>query len=122
MQTPRGCGQLDVLDGGEQFGEQQAQGEPGEVRSEAEVLADSEGELRVRRAVDVEGVGVVEYRRIAVRPGVPHQHLVALRDLLASDLDVGGGRSTEVMDRRLPTQYLLDRQRNEIRIRDQPIE
>ena len=67
MQAPRRRREFDVADGREQLLEEQPEAEPGEVGAEAEVLADAERELQVRRALDPEAVRIVENGRVTVR-------------------------------------------------------
>src|SRR6266436_6640098 len=68
-----------------QLGEQVKEGrhgdprlQPGQVSAEAEVRAVREGQmLRGIGTADVESVRVAEHRRIPVRPGDGHRHLIA---------------------------------------------
>ena len=80
-----------------------------EVDAEAHVVPLPEREVRARRAEDVELVGVVPARRVAV--GVAHAqvHRRARRDRLPTELGVGRGDPPERHERGLPPQPFLDR-------------
>ena len=82
--------------------------EPRQVHAEAVVLGDAERQMRVRLAVDVEPLRVVEDRFVAVGRRVVHRHLVAGLDLDVAQLGVGGRGATEVVQRVGPPQDLLD--------------
>ena len=104
----------DVGDPSEQPVEHHHDLHPSEVRTEAEVgPASAEGDVVVRRAGDVEGVGVLEGVLVTVGRGVPEHDLVALLDLLATHLQVRRRRAAEVHDRRDIAQHLLDGARKE---------
>src|SRR6266542_884036 len=60
------AGELDRAERREQLLEEDLRLEPRQVGSEAEVGADPEAEMRVRRAVDVERLGVGEHVLVAV--------------------------------------------------------
>src|SRR2546426_6343748 len=87
-QATRRAGELDVGQPGEQLLEHDVNLEPGEIRAEAEVLADAEREMVVGRAPDVEAVGIGEDVFVAVRGDVPEDDLVSFADLPAAHLDV----------------------------------
>ena len=82
--------------------------EPGEAGAEAEVGAEAEREVVVRRTLDVEAVRLVELRFVEVRRLVQEQNLVAGAEPLALELDVAGDRAVHVLDRRDPAQHLFD--------------
>jgi hypothetical protein len=113
--------ELRVLDALEQLREQDAQLEPRQRGAQAEVLADAEGEVRVRGAVDAEGVRIGEHLFVAVRGGVEHRHRLALRDALAAQRVVGGGGAREVDHRRGPAQDLLHRRVEQAPVFAQPL-
>ncbi len=75
--------------------------------------AERERHVLLRLAEDVERVGVVPARRVAVRRRHVHRHRRALRDQHALDLDVARRRAPDAGERRLPAQALLDRLRHE---------
>src|SRR5260221_581121 len=58
---PHRTGQLDGRQAPQQLLEHQLDLQPREVRAETEVLADAEGEMIVRRARDVEALGLGEH-------------------------------------------------------------
>ena len=75
--------ELDSLDAGEEPVQHEPDFEPREVRSETEVAAGAEREVRVRRPADVEPFRRVERPRVEVG-GLPPQHdLVAGADRAA---------------------------------------
>src|SRR5262249_485324 len=80
-----------------------------EARAEAEVDAEAEGGVRVRRALRVEPLGERERALVAVRGGEGHVDARALRDRDAADLDVARRHPRETGHRRLEAQELLDR-------------
>src|SRR6202789_2055289 len=81
----------------------------GQVRPQAEVRpASAEGDVVVGGAGDVERVGVLERRFVAVGRGVPEGDLVALLDLLAVQFHAARGRAAEVHDGRDVPEHLLD--------------
>src|ERR1051326_3119485 len=91
--------QLDVGQPGEQLLEHDVNPEPGEIRAEAEVLADAERQMVVGRAADIETVGIGEDVFVAVRGDVPEDDLVSFADLPAAHLDVLCGGAAEVHHR-----------------------
>src|SRR6266581_5268061 len=80
---------------------------PGHVRADAAVDAQPEAVVPVAGAGQVDLVGVVEYRRVAVghRPGQPEP--LALLELDAGDLAVGGDRASVAWRRAVEAQELL---------------
>ena len=60
-------------------------------------------------ARDVEAVGVLEARLVAIGGRVPHDHLLALADRLAVELGVVGGGAGEVGEGGEHAKRLLDR-------------
>ena len=79
----------------------------GQRGAEAEVGAEAERDVMVRRAGEVEGLGVVEMGRIPIRGTVGQQHLLALADGAAVELDIFGGGTAEVVDRGDPADELF---------------
>ena len=107
-------GGLDRLEPVEQALENNGDLQPGEGRAEAEVVAEPEGEVGVRRPADVEGGrGGTECRLVAIGRGVEQQHRIAGGDVAAAEVGVDGGRAHERGHRRRPAQHLLDRGGNE---------
>ena len=107
------------LDGGEpseELFEEDATFETGEVDAEAEVLGDAEAQVRVGSPEDVEGLGVGEHGFVPIGRGVHHGDLVAGRDRLVADHGVGARCPSEVVQRVVPPQDLLDRAGDERRI------
>src|SRR3954466_14936089 len=60
------AGELKTVEPPEQVAEHGLHFEPGEMRADAEVLAESEREMRVGAAVDAEGERIVEHVFVAV--------------------------------------------------------
>ena len=77
--------------------------------AEAEVPSARAERLVLGFAAQVEAVGVLVARLVAVGGDVPHHHLLALLDLLAVQLGVARRRAAEVRERREHPQRLLDR-------------
>ena len=63
------------------------------------MLADAEGQVVVRRAADVEAVGLREDVLVAVGGDVPENDLVTFGDGLPADGRVGHRRAAEVQHR-----------------------
>ena len=91
--------------------------EPRQIGAETEVLADSEADVRIGRAVDLERVGVFEHGLVSVRRGIEQTEVLAGRDLLAVQLEILDGRPAELDHRRGPADDLLRRLRDEREIR-----
>ena len=72
------------------------------------MLSDSEREVIVGAAMDVETLRLVEDLLVVVRRGVPERDLLALPDLLATDLGILVRRAPEVVHGRGVAQDLLD--------------
>ena len=105
-----GPDELHVGDAGEQFLEEHLQLQSGELGAEAQVRAvAAERDVVVRRAPDVEAVGLGELGVVVVRRHEPHHHFVARADPTPAQFCVDGGRAAEVHRHRGPAQYLLDR-------------
>ena len=85
--------------------------QPGQRRTQAEVRsAAAERHVgRRRRPTGVEAQRIIEHRLVEVGRGVPHDDLVAGRDLGAGELGVGRGGPPEVQDRRRVADDLLGR-------------
>ena len=94
-----------------------------QVRAHAVMdAARPEGHVRVRRAADVEPVGLLEHRLVAVAGDEPGRDLVAGLDLGLGQLGVDGRRAAEVVHGRRPAQHLLGGGLAERRIVAQPLE
>src|SRR4029453_1603129 len=76
--------------------------------AEAEVVAEAEGEMALRRARHVEAFPVRELRFVAVRGAVQREDDRALRDLDARKLDVLERPAREELDRTVVPERLLD--------------
>ena len=96
-------GQVQVGQAGQQALDHDPELQAGQLVAQAEVGAEAEGHVRVRAAGDVEGVGVVEDRLVAVGRGVEQEQLLAGPDGGAAELDVAGGRPGHVLDRATPS-------------------
>ena len=115
-QVVAGDGESKVRESPEQRGEGDASFEAGQWCAEAEVGAVPEAEVRLRRAADVEHLGVVADVRVVVRAAEADQDLLAGGDHDAVELD-GLGRDAErgVRDRCRVADELLDRCRHPLR-------
>src|SRR3954454_25284659 len=102
-----GAGHLERLDPLEQMAVHDLDLDAGEVGAHAEVLAEPEGQMRVRTAVDTKGGGILEHVLVSVRRGEVDRNLLPRRDLHSVHLDVRGGNAREVADRAYPAQHLL---------------
>src|SRR5215471_16111440 len=111
------AGELDLLEARQEVTIGHLELEPRHVGAGAEVLADAEGEVTVRVAVDAEAVRVLEDLLVAVRRGVEERDDVAAADALPAQLDVGRGGAGEVDDRARPAQDLLDPALEQVRPR-----
>jgi hypothetical protein len=80
----------------------------------------AEGEVVILAPPEVQGVGVLESARIAVRRREQAEHDPAAADAGAGDLEVGRGDAVGRLDRAVVAQELLDRARAERRIILQP--
>jgi hypothetical protein len=89
-------------------GEQRLAFRPRQQLSDAHVDAGAEADMPRRCAVDVVTVGFAPLTRIAVRGAEQHQHLLALGDCRASELDVSRRRAKERLHRRLEPDRLLE--------------
>src|SRR5262245_4314524 len=108
------AGDLEVGDAARDLAEHHAHLAAREVRSEAVVRAGAaEADVLVRRARDVEAIGVAEDVLVAVRRVVPEHDLLAGADLLAGQLGVARGGPPEVDDRARPADELLERSRRD---------
>src|SRR5262245_7702044 len=85
-------------------------------RAHAEVLAETEREMRVRLAVDAELEGRVEDGLVSIRGREVERDLFAGADRRATDLAVLRRRAREVADRADPAQDLLDRVGEKVRV------
>src|SRR2546426_6966200 len=79
-------GQLDVRQAAQQLLEHDLDLQAGQVGAQAEVMPDAKGEVVVRRAADVETVGVREDLLVAGGRAIPDGQLVALADRLGPPL------------------------------------
>ena len=71
---------------------------PRDARPEAEVLAEAEGDVRVRPTPDVEAIGICEDRGVPIRGGIEHRDRVACRKIHAAKFEVANGRASEVVN------------------------
>lgn len=81
------------------------------MRTQAEVLAVGEAEVAIGMAADVEAVGLVEHRRVAVARSRPEHHPVTLGDLLATEVGLDRRRPGLGDDGAGPPHELLHRGR-----------
>ena len=84
-----------------------------ERRAQAEVPTTGAEGLVLWIALDLEAVGILVARLVAVGGDVPHDDLLALLDLLAVQLDVARGRAAEMREGREHAQRLLDGARDQ---------
>ena len=118
-----GAGELDVRRARQQLLEGDPHLHLGQVRAHAVVdAAGPERHVRVRRAADVEPVGLLEDRLVAVARDEPGRDLVAGLDLRLGQLGVDGRGAAEVVHGRGPAQHLLGGGLAERRIVAQPLE
>src|SRR5208282_6834631 len=96
-------GQLDVIQALCELTEDHLQLEPGKIGPQAEVLADSKRQMRVRVARDVEAERSVEDFLIAVGRGIEQAQRLAGLYFLAADLGVFRGGARELDHRRGPS-------------------
>ena len=82
---------------------------PREVHAEAAVGAEGEGHVGLLRAPDVEGIGILVARLVAVGRSEVDVQDRAGRNQRTVDLDVAGGGAHDAHQRALPAQPLLDR-------------
>src|SRR5262245_39712117 len=115
-------GALDRHQPAAQLGEQRAQLEAGQVRTETHVLAAAEADVVVRAAIDAERERVLEHLLVAVARRVEQAHRLALLHQGVTHADVARGRARELVHRRHPAHGLLDHAVDEVRIPDQPVE
>src|SRR5262249_43977278 len=108
---------------GEELLEEHTRLETSEVRAQAEVLPEAQGDVRLDGAREVEPIGVLTPDRlVAIGRGVEHHHRIAGPDRPAVHLGVPGGAAEEVADRRRHAEKLLDRIRERHGSRAQQIE
>src|SRR5215472_12829225 len=100
--------QLRVLHSFDYLAEDCFQLQPREVGPEAEMLADSERDVRIRVAPDVEFERFVEHFLVTVRRGIEQADGFSSRDLLAADLGVFRRSARELDHRRGPSHDLFD--------------
>ena len=98
---------LEMIDPLPESIEEGADLQTGQRGAEAEVGTETERDVMVRRAGEVEGLGVVEMGRIPIRGAVGQQHLLALADGAAVEFDILGGGTAEVVDRGDPADELF---------------
>ena len=92
--------------------EANARFEPGEVRSQAEVDAVTEGDVIVRPTIGIELVGTLEVPRVAIRSREDHHQHIVLADLLSLELQVCVGRPRQAVDRGVEPQEFVDHGRD----------
>src|SRR5580704_17691603 len=80
------------------------------------MLADAEGDLRIRIAADVELERILEDVFVAIRRRVEQAYRFAGFDLLPADLDIFSGGARKLDDRRRPSHDLLDRRVDQLGI------
>ena len=93
--------------------------EPRQRRTQAEVRAEAEREVAVVAARDVEAVGLVEHRRVAVRRADAADHERALPDRHAAELHVLERDAHGALHRAVEAQHLLDRALQQLGLRAQ---
>jgi hypothetical protein len=97
----------------EKLFEQDPSLQAGQRRTQAEVLAEPERQVRVRGSSDHEVVGVgAKDIFVAVRRSVELDDDVASANGPPPQLDIGGGDTHHVGDRGGPAEHFLDRGRN----------
>jgi hypothetical protein len=106
----------------QQFLEQDAHLELGEILAEAEMGTVAEGDVAVRLAIAREAIGLLEHLLVAVAGGVAQHQPVALRDPAAAELGVGGRRAHEVLHRGHPADCLVDQSRDQLGVGFHPCE
>src|SRR5216684_1158589 len=84
----------------------------GEVLAQAKVRAIAECKLPVRLAVRAEALRLIKHRLVAIARRVAKHQPIALGDRLAAHLRVRRGRPHEGLDRRRPTNGLVDEARH----------
>ena len=105
---------LEIGIAAQQHLEEDASLEPGQLGSDARMLAAAERDVRVGMSSDVEVLGVgAEDLLVAVGGAVEHDDRVARVNELPADLDVGGRGPRHVRHRSGPAQHLLDRCRDQ---------
>ena len=105
-----------------QLAEENAQLEPREVGSQAEVFPDAEGQMAVGLTIHPEREGLREHLLVAIGRGIEEAHRLTGADLLPSQLEVLGGRAAELDHGRGPAHDLLHRNRDELGIPPQLLE
>src|SRR6185369_11080544 len=105
--------ELDRRETRDQLLVQDAELEPREVRSQTEVHAVPEAQMRVRLARRAEDPGVAEDALVAVRRSLPEDDLVARRDRLPRQQGGARRRPPVVCRRARPADHLLDGAREE---------
>src|SRR5919106_5306997 len=85
--------ELDLREARQGLLEQDPELESSQRGAEAEVPTSSAERLVLGVAGDVEAIGVLVTRLVAVRRHVPHHHLLALADRVAAELGIAGGRA-----------------------------
>src|ERR1700757_954892 len=105
----------------QQAGLHDRQLQPGELVAQAEVRPEAEREVVVRVALDVEGFRILEDLFVEVRRLEQQDHLLALVQLGAVKLVVGGDRAGHVLHRRRPSQHFFDRVGQQFQVVDQTL-
>src|SRR4051794_12744352 len=100
--TPHRTGRLEMYELRRQLPEHRPQLPSGQVGAETEVLAEPEGEVKVRVAADVEAVRIGELALVSIGRRVPERHRVASSDEGAIQLVIRDGGASELDDRRGP--------------------
>src|SRR3954462_6136241 len=117
-----GLGHLDLAVEGDrfqprqQFLEQDAHLELGQILPEAEMRAIAERDMTVRLAVAAKLVRLLEHVLVAIAGGVAQHQPVTLCNLAAAELGVSRGRAHKMLDRGHPADCLVDQARDQIRI------
>src|SRR3954465_15795823 len=86
------------------------------MEAEAEVVGDTERQMRIRMPVDVEPLRIVEHLFVAVGRRVVHRYFVARGDACTRELGVDYSGTTEIVQRIVVANDLLDSPGNERRI------
>src|SRR3954453_3097843 len=91
----------------QQFLEQDAHLELGQILPEAEMRAVAEGDMAVRLAVATKLIGLLEHVLVAIARRVATHQPVALCNFASAELGVGRGRAHEMLDRGHPADRLV---------------
>src|SRR3954453_8373409 len=99
----------------QQFLEQDAHLELGQILPEAEMRPVAERDMTVRLAVAAKFVRLLEHVLVAVAGRVTQHQPVAFCNLSSAELGISRGRAHEMLDRGHPADRLVDQARNQLR-------